>query len=338
MGDKSAIEWTDSTWNPIRARHMATGKVGWACTKVSSGCTHCYAERLNRIRGTGEAYTAKGNELVELFLDERTLTQTLRWRKSRRIFVASMTDLFEERVPDKWIVRIFAVMGVAGCPGHQGRAEEPQTFQILTKRADRMSRLLQSENFQRAVYRAMADLPVQFRPRAFASGYYKAQWPFHNVHLGVSAETQEYADARIPWLLETPTAVRFVSVEPMLGAVDLKRYLLPQSLKGLWADPPLDLPEHKSLSWVIVGGESGGPPERALVDWWALAATSSGSVHAEGNYFIKPEALAWVRQIRDQCMAAVVPFFFKQWGGPRPTSGGRLLDGREWNEMPEVLR
>jgi protein gp37 len=165
-----------------------------------------------------------------------------------------------------------------------------------------------------------------------------------NVWLGVSVENQARADERIPLLLDTPAAVRFVSAEPLLGPLNLHRYVWdePSGLAGDW---------ERGLDWCIVGGESGGPPERRLVE---RCETSSGMPYHQFNiegepperagrihkpcsgtgWRPKPEALEWVRSIRDQCQAAGVPFFFKQWGGPTPKSGGRLLDGREWGEMP----
>lgn len=133
-------------------------------------------------------------------------------------------------------------------------------------------------------------------------------WPLPNVWLGVSVEYQRWADLRIPLLTTVPAAVRFLSCEPLLGPVDLR----PSLASG-------------AIGWVIVGGESGGPPDRRLVEL------------RNGKWLPKPEALQWVRSIRHHCIEAGVPFFFKQFGGPRPTSGGRLLDGHEWNQMPPVF-
>jgi protein gp37 len=196
-----------------------------------------------------------------------------------------MSDLFQEDVPDEWIIRIFQLMY---------RAED-HVFQVLTKRAHRMHNLLAGHPY------------------------------LGNVWLGVSAENQQYADERIPLLLQTPAAVRFVSAEPLLGPIDLTYLnLLPprhrvdgfpwlNGLTGVVAGPD-DLLPH--LDWVIVGGESGGPRERRLDP-------------ARANE-------TWVLSLRDQCTAAGVAFFFKQWGGPTPKAGGRLLDGREWSEFPAL--
>jgi protein gp37 len=238
MGDNSAIEWTDATWNPV------TG-----CTKVSPGCKHCYAERLAaRLQAMGNRRYRNGFA-VTLHPDQITLP--LQWRQPRLVFVNSMSDLFHEDIPDEFIRQVFDVMGRAHW----------HLFQVLTKRAERLAQLAPS-------------LP----------------WP-PNVWQGVSVETAEYV-WRMRFLRRVPAAVRFVSVEPLLG-------LIPRL--------PLD-----GIQWVIVGGES-GPNHR-------------------------PVNPTWVRRIRDRCVSAGVPFFFKQWGGPTPKAGGRRLDGRIWNQMPGFVR
>jgi protein gp37 len=272
MAEKTSIEWTrsddgspGSTWNPI------TGVDGrWSCVKISPGCQHCYAERLN-VRFGGPRYVVGADELQ---LHPIAMQDPLRWRKPRRIFVASMTDLFEERVPDVWIQQVWNVM--LDAPRH--------TYQVLTKRARRMSEWVRINTMA-------AAMPEAHR----------------HIWLGVSVENQAYAEERIGWLLETPAAVRFLSVEPLLGPIDLSKFLATGK-----------------ISWVIVGGESGGPDHRRLV-----------SREGAGWYPTAP-ALAWVRSLRDQCVAAGVPFHFKQWGGPTPKSGGRMLDGREWKQFPDV--
>jgi protein gp37 len=238
MSDRSAIEWTQATWNPV------TG-----CTKVSPGCDHCYAETFaERFRGVpGHPYEG-GFDLT--FRPER-LEQPLRWLKPRMIFVNSMSDLFHENVPKTYMQQVFEVMSRA----HQ------HTFQVLTKRPGRMASILR-----------------QIQPD-----------PLGNVWLGTSIELD-----RLVWradkLRDTPAAVRFLSLEPLLGPL-----------------PNLDL---TAIDWVIVGGES-GPRHRPL-------------------------DLEWVRDLRDRCIAANVPFFFKQWGGRNPKTGGRTLDGRTWDDMPAV--
>jgi protein gp37 len=234
LSEISAIEWTDSTWNPVRG-----------CTKVSPGCKHCYALTFaERWRGVpGHPY----EQGFDLRLVPHKLEEPLKWKTPRRIFVNSMSDLFHDDVPLSYIQRVFAIAKRA--PWH--------TFQILTKRAERLAALA---------------------PRL--------PWPA-NLWQGVSVENQRYLD-RIAALRRVPAAIRFLSLEPLLGP-------LPAI--------PLD-----GISWVIVGGESGLK-----------------------HRLVEP---AWVLEIRDQCVAAGVPFFFKQWGGRTPKAGGRLLDGREWNQMP----
>lgn len=236
MAEHSAIEWTDASWNAV------TG-----CTKVSPGCKNCYAERLAfRLRAMGNPRYRNGFD-VTLHPDQLTLP--LRWRRPKRVFVNSMSDLFHETVPDDYIRQVFDVMVQAHW----------HVFQVLTKRSERLARLSR-------------DLP----------------WP-SNVWQGVSVESDRYVP-RVDDLRTVPAAVRFLSVEPLLGPIPRL---------------PLD-----GLHWVIVGGESGG-----------------------GR---RPMAPEWAQEIRDQCVAAGVPFFFKQWGGRTPKSGGRVLDGRTWDDMPSV--
>jgi protein gp37 len=237
MGERSRIEWTDATWNPV------TG-----CTKVSPGCKYCYAERLAyRLQAMGNPRYRAGFA-VTLHPDQLSLP--LRWKGPRRIFVNSMSDLFHEDVPEDFIQRVFEVMASANW----------HVFQILTKRSARLAALA-------------SCLP----------------WS-SNVWQGVSVENARYV-RRIDHLRAVPAAVRFLSLEPLIG-----------SLQGL----PLD-----GIDWVIAGGES-------------------GPVH-------RPMDPDWVRAIRDQCLAANVPFFFKQWGGRTHAAGGRLLDGRTWDQMPTPL-
>ena len=231
MSDNTGIEWTDATWNPV------TG-----CTEVSAGCDHCYAKTFaERWRGTEGHYFENGFD-VQLRPDK--LEQPLRWKKPRKIFVNSMSDLFHDSVPDKYIAQVFDVMGEA----------ERHTFQILTKRHARMRSLM---------------------TQWYGTGILSE--PLPNVWLGVSAENQQWADIRIPALLDTPAVVRFVSAEPLLGPIDFRR------VPG-FNRIGLDL----SNWWVIVGGESG-----------------------RGARPMHPE---WARSLRDQCQAAGVPFLFKQWG------------------------
>jgi protein gp37 len=221
MGDRSGIEWTDATWNPV------TG-----CDRVSEGCDHCYAQTLAR------RLKLMGNPRYQLDGDPRTsgpgfglnlhpdkLTEPLTWSRPRRVFVNSMSDLFHDDVPDGFIANVFGVMAVA--QHHQ--------FQILTKRPGRMASLLARLEDEARGFAAWHE-----NSRTTMSGPGTILWPLPNVWLGTSVENQRWADIRIPKLLQTPAAVRFLSCEPLLGPIDLHL----DNVRG-------------ALAWVIVGGESG---------------------------------------------------------------------------------
>jgi protein gp37 len=332
MSDKSAIEWTDATWNPV------TG-----CTKVSPGCANCYIERTPAFRMTGQRFE-HGRIPVRLHHDR--LDEPLHWRNPRRVFVVSMGDLFHEDVPDEFIDKVFYVMGQA----------KQHIFQVLTKRPERMRRHFAARCGQLETLAAMGGR------KGTAS-------VMPHIWLGVSVENQRMADERIPLLLETPAAVRFLSCEPLLGPLDLERWLDCACGAGDFAAPEVHARGcgiRDRLHWVIVGGESGpGRAERKLVEpgrvpcpacaddpggilgGILLAKQRNGGavamqrcVKCDGQGMVagwrpKPEALEWLRSIRDQCQAAGVAYFLKQLGGLTPKSGGRRLDGREWNEMPE---
>lgn len=235
MAQASSIEWTEATWNPV------TG-----CSQVSPGCAHCYAKVFaERWRGIpGHPY----EQGFDLRLWPERLEVPLRWRKPRTIFVNSMSDLFHEDIPFGFVEQVFATM----------RAAHWHTFQILTKRHDRLVALAES-----------------------------LDWP-SNVWMGVTIENRRFVH-RASALRRVPSAVRFISAEPLLGPLE-----------------DLDL---EGIDWLIAGGESGPRHRRVDVDW--------------------------IRDLRDTCAAADVAFFFKQWGGARPKSNGRELDGRQWNDYPQ---
>lgn len=234
MSSKSAIEWTESTWNPL------TG-----CTKISPGCKHCYAERMaKRLQAMGQPNYRNGFQLT---LHEHSLEIPLHRKQPQMIFVNSMSDLFHEEVPLEFILRIFATMSKASW----------HTFQVLTKRSDRLLELDK-----------------------------ELLWP-ENVWMGVSVENQSYT-FRIDHLRETHAVIKFLSLEPLLG--------------------PLANLNLSGIHWVIVGGES-GPGARPIQE-------------------------SWVLDIRDQCLDANIPFFFKQWGGTNKKKSGRELDGKTWDELP----
>lgn len=242
MSDGSTIEWTDATWNPVRG-----------CTKISPGCKHCYAETFaERFRGVpGHPY----EQGFDLRLVPEKLLDPIKWGRSRRIFVNSMSDLFQEQVPEKYVRNVFDVMYYA----------DWHIYQILTKRAERMKRLV-------------SRLPSEVLSS-------------RNIWLGVSVENRKHGLPRIDWLRRTPVAVRFLSIEPLLedlGTINLD-----------------------GINWVIVGGESG-----------------FGARKMESE---------WVISLRDQCFAAGVPFFFKQWGGLQKGKHGRTLNGQTHDEYPDFL-
>jgi protein gp37 len=358
-GGVTSIEWTDRTWNPVRG-----------CTRVSEGCRHCYAEAFaarnmpgHRSPTTGDPFAVRAHgaarwtgrvELIPSKLDE-----PLHWRKPLRVFVNSMSDLFHESLPDEAIAAVFGVMAAA--PQH--------TFQILTKRADRLPRWFEWVNTQpcdpgtgggdrhpfgviswAATLEGVAGVSVRDLYERRGGG--PAPWPLPNVWLGVSVEDQATADERIPLLLQTPAATRFVSYEPALGPVDFSAWIarvdhciacgaehLPQNpdrcpacahegcLISTWGDRQAQLhrdnerdpslPDHDgpALHWVIVGGES-GPGAR-------------------------PFDVAWARSTVEQCKAAGVAVFVKQLGA-RPVEFGRIpladRKGGDPSEWPEDLR
>ncbi len=367
MGDKTGIEWAEATWNPT---------VG--CSLVSPGCTNCYAmrhaARLDRMGGMAGAKYAGLTQASKagpvwngtVRLDEEALDQPLRWKRPRRIFVNSMSDLFHESLSFGQIMRVFNVMWQ--CRHH--------TFLVLTKRADRMREFMQKwadlsgEDFELKLVRgpeatraahpsgrgqlfadmldAMGMPPAGCAYPTFDWMGGMIRWPNYplNLWLGGSVEDQARADERIPLLLATPAAVRFISAEPLLGPLDLWNgdpdprlggHRATQTFIGEWWEPfdPPKAPPRRGVDWVIAGGES-GPNAR-------------------------PSHPGWFRSLRDQCLVAGVPFFFKQWGEWLPSEAedhpvynrehryvsvgahvyrlgkkraGRLLDGRTWDEVP----
>lgn len=453
MSATSAIEWTNSTWNPT------TG-----CDRVSPGCDHCYALTMaKRLKAMGVArYQNDGDPRTSgpgfaPTTQEAALLEPFGWRKPRRVFVNSMSDLFHQAFPDAFLARVFAVMQLT--PQH--------TYQVLTKRHGRMHSLLNKREFLGAV----DDAREQIRP-----GCGDFEWPIPGVWLGVSVENQKYAGLRIPKLLETPAAVRFLSCEPLLGALDLSQWLggggcgcdsvpggpdlpsdrvwpaddrfsrsrvagghtTPQSVEpadahnGVHAAAGGKLDGHlpagtrndrrnaDSCPGASPGVETflradtaradGQPQERGQVgqparqpgtgnhagatdpraegfaarspesvgpaesDGEADDRAGAGNLRAPGERRVDPcprcglrrpgaDDLAyrargsaiswliaggesgvgarpvepgWIRSLRDQCAAADVPFFFKQWGGSTSKAGGRELDGAVHDGFPQT--
>jgi protein gp37 len=324
---KTKIEWTEQSWNPILG-----------CSIKSPGCMNCYAmpmaarcESMGLSRYDGLTKVVNGNvvwtgKLVQA--PEATLLAPLKRKKPTTYFVNSMGDLFHEDCPDEWIDRVFAMMAL--CPQH--------TFQVLTKRAERMRDYVTDPDDGRGhinTYHRILDAADRMIGNYSLTDSVVPEWPLPNVWLGVSTERQQEADERIPFLLETPAAVRFISAEPLLG--DIQLHPLGDGTNALTSGTG------PNLDWVIIGGESGP--------------------HA------RPMHPNWARSLRDHCAAAGVRMFFKQWGQMIPESqaardhqgahtcqtfgaasirsfnevfwyvgkqrAGRLLDGREHNAMPE---
>jgi protein gp37 len=272
MSANSSIEWTDKTWNPLAG-----------CTPASEGCRNCYAaalayrlERMGQAKYAGTARKARSDGRAvftgRINLDERALEEPRRWRTPARVFVNSMSDLFHEAVPDAFIGRVWSTM--LSTPQH--------IYQVLTKRPARM-----------------ADVVT----RLVNEGREKGLRAPDNIWLGTSVEDQAAANARIPHLLRTPAAVRFLSCEPLLGPINLWPPIVRADAQHVIVRPPRGTP---LINWLIVGGESG--PRRRPFD---------------------PD---WARSLRDQCQAGGVAFFMKQMGGPANAKGGDL------DSLPADLR
>lgn len=308
MADGTKIEWTDATWNPVRG-----------CSRVSPGCDNCYAigiahryqwgEGLTRIRKMTSAERAadKGNRTVKpdwsgrLHLLNDKLAEPLRWRKPRKVFVCSGADLFHHDVPFEFIAAVFGVM--AACPQH--------TFQVLTKRPDRMLEFFEwvrsEDDCAHDVILPHAADRIDSRLWAKAlvnTGLDQSfceweHWPLPNVWLGVSAEDEPHWDKRVPVLMQCPAAVRYVSAEPLIGriSVDLD-------------DIGYRDQEGRMLDWLIAGAES-GPGARPMDE-------------------------DWVRKLRDDCQREGAKFFYKQKLEDGRKVGLPELDGRVWAEFPGV--
>lgn len=335
MSDKTGIEWADATWNPV------TG-----CTKVSEGCRNCYAKSFaERFKGTPGHYFESGFKVT---LRPDKLMQPIRWKRARRIFVNSMSDLFHQEVPQQYIDQVFGIM----LASHMLERVGKHTYMLLTKRPERMRAYFAAgpERLLERWSKALDGILIMEDGDVFYSEYISGwpieeMWPLPNLWIGVSVENQQAADERIPLLVETPATVRFLSCEPLLGEVDLSRWIMTPGWAPSYYDPdnihghPNAEPTNEHINWVIVGGESG---------------SKARPMH--------PDA---ARSLRDQCQTAGVPFLFKQWGEWAPAEAvgrfsgkqrvehisdgkrtlcvyrfgkvlaGRLLDGRTWDEFQE---
>jgi len=348
---RTKIEWADFSSNPIRAVNPENGKRGWACTKVSAGCARCYAERLNLGRfGNGLPFTVEGAAKARWELNRDELLRWICRRKPGRVFVGDMTDLYHERVSDEWLDQIHAAMALS----------PHLTFMELTKRPERMAEHTASPETPFRVARQMDVIsafdrePVNDEPACHRDGNAtnkhianlrwgspsengedrnrhgnapscseqhnvqpSIEWPLPNCWKGTSVENQEMADERVPHLLRCPAAVNFLSLEPLLGPIDLSPWIWPNSCGCLDIDNdvnPILCPHCRgtgavtAFDWVIIGSESGSKARRCELDW--------------------------VRGLRDQCLTAGVPFFWKQ----HVVNGRKMstpeLDGKRWVEFP----
>lgn len=267
MSAKSSIEWLlgGATWNPLRARNRATGKVGWFCEHVSELCRNCYAESMNLWIGTGLAYEPVNRKNVEIFLDEKILREPLRWKAPRLVFPGSMTDLFADFVTDEMLDRIHAVMALA----------RQHTFLMLTKRPERR-RVYLNEPGRLGEAWCLAAGKLIGRDPGPDSG-----WPLPNVWQGYSGTD----DGGVGALRRTPAAVRWLSIEPLLGPVEIAHFFRRPGAKAI---DILGRDGYPGIDWVVVGGES-GPRAR------------------ETN-------IADIRSVVAQCRALSVPVFVKQYG------------------------
>lgn len=324
MSENSKIEWCDASWNPIRALNMETGKVGWHCERISPGCKNCYACGMNKRLGTGLDYSVPVTNKVKIFLDLKAMALPLKWRKPKRIFVCSMTDLFARFVSQGTQDEVVSEM--IGARKHE--------YMVLTKRAKEcVGYFLRFRPDGQGFVTPGGEDAMSSRVCANAEN-----WPPRHIRIGFSAENQQYFDERWSEMRKLAAAGWrvYCSAEPLLGPINARQALA------------------EGLEQIIVGGESGGARSRPM--------------HPD-----------WARKLRNQCVDAKVPFFFKQWGEWQNGSGfsdkaktvlcdgrvvgdpkdchidtqnnwpnllptmmlrvgkkkaGRLLDGREWSEFP----
>lgn len=340
----TAIEWTDKTWNPVRG-----------CSRVSEGCRHCYAETMaGRIVRMGKGKPTPYDGLVtsklkvisddeqrvesrwtgKVVLDAKKLAKPLGWRKPRTVFVNSMSDLFHPSLTNEQIAAVFGVM-----------AATPHTYQVLTKRSKRMREWfawvgVHGPSGARSACRVAAS---GLLGRIVEMPDHSAPWPLPNVWLGVSVENQEAADERIPDLLATLAAVRYISGEPLLGAVDLSGVERGNSWSGgNWLRSYRFERRHDDGNAEVI------EERKERIDW-VIAGCESGAG-------ARPCSVEWLRSLRDQCKAAEVPFFLKQGTfsntapGKNLTPGARshrklggiiglpYLDGVQHTAMPAVTR
>ncbi len=359
MGDKTGISWTDATWAPARG-----------CSRISEGCRNCYAERIAaRFSGPGQAFHGFAQVVAPRDLLDRTggrhngwtrkvefqpsqLAVPLHWKKPRRIFCSSMTDIFHEELSNEQVAAIFGVM--AACPQH--------TFQVLTKRAKRMREWFEwiakqdGGGFETAVLHveagphiedAIGDPNDQYgddRATKACEVLLDAGWPLRNVWIGVSVENQEAADERIPELLRTPAAVRFLSCEPLIGPVNLRRVRpspMPiDSLTGGWGVDSNNDAHHKQdgrIGWVVAGCESGPGARVCEVEWLrSLRAQCSDT----GTAFFLKQAVAKIEHVQHSSGGSYPHAAIMAADGSKTKAGGVIelpyMDGVQSRAFPKV--
>lgn len=338
----SNIEWCDETLN-----------VSIGCSRVSAGCENCYAERMAH---RGLAIQHKGTTISSLVgprwngtinLVPKMLEKPLRWQRPKRIFINSMSDLFHEGIDDDYLDRVFAMMAVCGgrrfrcfrreCD-HEGFDCETNgaspilqpihTFQVLTKRAERMRSYLSDPSVQKRILDASQVYGWTWPPDVAKD----AGWPLHNVEIGVSCENQETAVERIPYLLDTPAAVRFVSLEPLLSGIELD--WIPANLQPLPGKDPTD--------WFNpLNGDGHSPPGDGIPEPGVYPTLDLVIVGGESGPGARPCDVEWIRSIVEQCKAAAVPCFVKQLGAKPFGTDLDLTHGRFacaiGNEKPRYL-
>lgn len=280
------ISWTDESWNPI---------VG--CSKISAGCVNCYAAeaaKSARLQQFPQYQKVKKWDGTVEFVESQLL-KPLNWRSPKKIFTCSMSDVFHENALDEWRDRAFAIMALA----------QQHTFQILTKRPDIMLKYISELN----VLRLKRSLPtnIEYSRLDFV------KLPLENVWLGVSVENQKAADERIPLLLQTPAAIRFLSCEPLLEEINIWRSLPIREYSGIPTKEKLLFP---GINWVICGGESGSRARPCHIDW--------------------------IRSLVQQCQDAEIPVFVKQLGSNAYLQQSKLKlrdrKASDISEWPEDLR
>lgn len=330
--NRTSIEWVrtynhDGTFeegytvNPIRFRPYGSDRTTTMCQKISPGCKNCYAASIVRRFWPKDAndpfpgYTAQGLTTGEFILDEKQLLSVLKRKKPTRIFWGDMTDLFQAGIPDAFLDKCFAVCALTPHITHM----------FLTKRPERMLAYLTRPALFQSIHEEIKRRMGYDNPKRPAVN--PTDIPLPNVWLGVSVENQATADARIPLLLKTPAAVRFISAEPLLDTLDLSRWLEPTGVECMDVCPGRRYVKDGEIETFVSSGETIPLcPDCGLRATWAGYDDGIDWVicGGESGPGARPMHPNWARSLRDQCVAAGVPFFFKQWGEWKPIS-----------EMPE---